>query len=60
MAEETTNVTEQEGAEEQQEEKKEEMVMCYVSKRMVPFSETVEVVYSQSKKFRVMPQYIKY
>lgn len=60
MAEETTNVTELEGAEEQQEEKKEEMVMCYVSKRMVPFSETVEVVYSQSKKFRVMPQYIKY
>lgn len=38
----------------------EELIMCYVSKKMVPMSETVEVSYAGNKKFRVLPQYIKY
>ncbi len=39
---------------------KEELIMCYVSKQMVPISETVEVKYGPKKKYRVLPKYIKY
>lgn len=38
----------------------EELIMCYVSKKMVPLSETVEVKYGGNKKFRVLPKYVKY
>lgn len=38
----------------------EELIMCYISKKMVPLSETVEVKYSGNKKFRVLPRYVKY
>lgn len=34
-------------------------IMCYVSKRMVPFEDTVEVEYSPGKKYRVLPQFVK-
>lgn len=37
-----------------------ELIMCYISKKMVPMSETVEVSYGATKKFRVLPQYIRY
>lgn len=37
-----------------------ELIMCYISKKMVPMSETVEVSYGPNKKFRVLPQYIRY
>ena len=35
-------------------------IMCYVSKEMVPLSETVEVAYDDRKTFRVLPKYIKF
>jgi len=35
-------------------------IMCYVSKEMVPMSQTVEVEYESGKTFRVMPKYLKY
>ena len=35
-------------------------IMCYVSKVMVPLSETVEVEYEKGKTFRVLPKYVKY
>lgn len=38
----------------------EELIMCYVSKKMVPMSETVEVNYGANKKYRVLPKYIRY
>ena len=38
----------------------EELIMCYVSKQMVPISETVEVKYGPNKKYRVLPKYVKY
>jgi len=38
----------------------EEQIMCYISKQMVPISETVEVNYGNNKKYRVLPKYIKY
>ncbi len=44
----------------QNETKTEEKVMCYVSKKLVPISETVEVQYSADKKYRVLPRYVKY
>jgi hypothetical protein len=34
-------------------------IMCYVSKRMVAFEDTVEVEYAAGKKYRVLPQYVK-
>ena len=37
-----------------------ELIMCYVSKKMVPISETVEVPYSAGKKHRVLARYIRY
>ena len=42
------------------ETKSEEKVMCYVSKKLVPISETVEIQYSGGKKYRVLPRYVKY
>jgi hypothetical protein len=38
----------------------EQKTMCFVSKKMVPMSQTVEVEYMPHKKVRVLPQYIKY
>lgn len=52
MAEETTTV-ETPVADEQK-------IMCFVSKKMVPMSQTVEVEYMPHKKVRVLPQYIKF
>ena len=52
MSEETSNT----GATDLQDE----LIMCYVSKKMVPLSETVEVDYGNNKKYRVLPKYIKY
>jgi hypothetical protein len=46
-----------EGAGEAPEELK---IMCYVSKEMVPLSQTVEVEYAANKKFRVLPKYVKF
>ena len=39
---------------------KEELIMCYISKQMVPISETVEVGYGANKKYRVLPRYVRY
>lgn len=38
----------------------EQKIMCFVSKKMVPMSETVEVEYMPHKKVNVLPKYIKY
>ena len=35
-------------------------IMCYVSKRMVPKSQTVEVEYAPSRKVWVLARYIHY
>lgn len=35
-------------------------IMCYVSKMMVPLSQTVEIEYEKGTRFRVQPKYIKY
>ncbi len=35
-------------------------IMCYVSKRMVPKSETVEVEYRAGKKVWVLAKYLRY
>lgn len=35
-------------------------IMCYVSKRMVPKSQTVEVEYQPGKKVWVLARYIRY
>ena len=35
-------------------------IMCYVSKKMVPIDETVEISYGGNKKYRVLPEYVKY
>lgn len=37
----------------------EQKIMCFVSKKMVPISETVEVEYMPHKKVNVLPKYIK-
>ncbi|MCA9563168.1 MAG: hypothetical protein KC561_06750 [Myxococcales bacterium] len=42
------------------EEKAEPRIMCYVSKEMVPLSQTVEVEYEPGKSFRVMPKFVKF
>lgn len=42
------------------EETKGELVMCFISKKMVPVSETVEVQYAGDKKYRVLPKYIRH
>ena len=38
----------------------EQKIMCFVSKKMVPLSQTVEVEYAPGKKVRVLPQYVKF
>ena len=38
----------------------EQKIMCFVSKKMVPISETVEIEYMPHKKVRVLPRYIRY
>ncbi|MFT4704853.1 MAG: hypothetical protein ACI81R_002561 [Bradymonadia bacterium] len=38
----------------------EQLIMCYISKQMVPISETVEVNYGGNKKYRVLPKFVKY
>ena len=53
MSDETINEQEETKADEQK-------IMCFVSKMMVPISETVEVEYKPHKKVRVLPKYIKY
>lgn len=35
-------------------------IMCYVSKVMVPLSQTVEVEYEKGKSFRVLPRYVHF
>lgn len=40
-------------------EKKSEKIMCFVSKKMVPMEDTVEIEYQGHKKVRVLPKYIK-
>ena len=45
---------------EQEPVKQEEKIMCFVSKKMVPVSETVEIEYMPHKKVRVLPRYIRY
>lgn len=51
----------QEGEEEaDQQESSGPKIMCFVSKDMVPTSETVEIEYSSGKTVRVLPKYIKY
>jgi hypothetical protein len=58
MAEEETT---EETAEETEEEKKSsQKIMCFVSKKMVPLNETVEIEYAPGKKVRVLPKYVKY
>lgn len=55
--EETTNET----AEESEETKKSsQKIMCFVSKKMVPINETVEIEYAPGKKVQVLPKYVKY
>ena len=38
----------------------EELVTCYVSKRMVPRSQTVEVTYAPGKVHFILPQYVRF
>lgn len=59
MAEEQTT-QDVETTEAAQPEKAEEKIMCFVSKQMVPVSETVEIEYMPHKKVRVLPRYIRY
>ena len=42
------------------EEEEEQRIMCFISKKMVPISQTVEVEYMPHKKVRVLPKYIRY
>lgn len=37
-----------------------EKIMCFVSKKMVPIEDTVELEIQPHKKVRVLPKYIKY
>ena len=39
-------------------EKKVEKIMCFVSKQMVPVTDTIEVEYAKNKKVRVLPKYV--
>lgn len=38
----------------------EQKIMCFISKKMVPTLDTVEVEYAPRKLVRVLPKYIKY
>lgn len=33
-------------------------IMCFISKKMVPIEDTVEVDYAPGKSYRVLPKYI--
>lgn len=65
MSEETENVaeaTEEAAATEEAPavDTNEQKIMCFVSKQMVPISQTVEIEYAPRKKVRVLPKYVKY
>ena len=54
---------EQNTPETEEKEKKQysgEKIMCFVSKKMVPIEDTVELEVQAHKKVRVLPKYIKY
>ncbi len=55
-----TNAPETEAVEAPPEPVEEPKIMCYVSKMMVPLSQTVEIEYEKGTKFRVQPKYLKY
>lgn len=57
MSEETNNETTKKEAAAAPSEQK---IMCFVSKQMVPLSQTVEVEYAPGKKVRVLPRYVKF
>ena len=38
----------------------EQKIMCFVSKQMVPTSQTIEVEYAPRKRVHVLPRYVKY
>jgi len=54
------SMSEQTNEEPKTTEEPKELIMCYISKKMVPVDETVEVSYGVSKKYRVLPKYLKY
>lgn len=56
MSDETQN--EQVGTEEK--EYSGQKIMCYVSKKMVPMEDTVEMEYAPGKAVRVLPKYIRF
>ncbi len=64
MSEETTEnvaeATEEAAPEAPAVDKNEQKIMCFVSKQMVPISQTVEIEYAPRKKVRVLPKYVKY
>lgn len=43
-----------------EERRDEQKIMCFVSKKMVPLGDTVELEYAPGKKVRVLPRYVKY
>lgn len=47
-------------AEETNDKPEQTKIMCFVSKKMVPISDTVEVEYSPGKNVRVLPKYVKF
>ncbi len=57
MSEETAAPEQEPKAEIKQDEQK---IMCFVSKKMVPISQTIEIEYMAHKNVRVLPRYIKY
>ena len=60
MSEETNENVEAAPEEEAAPAEKEQKIMCFVSKQMVPISQTVEIEYAPRKKVRVLPKYVKY
>ncbi len=50
----------EESQETQVTEESEQKIMCFVSKKMVPMNQTVEVEYTAHKKVHVLPKYIRY
>ena len=55
-----TDLEDLEDAEEATKEYSGRKIMCFVSKRMIPIEDTVEVEYANGKSYRVMEQYIRY
>lgn len=53
----TTEQTDGEGSEKEYSGRK---IMCFVSKRMVPIEDTVEVEYSPGKSYRVLEKFVRY